>query len=324
MKVVLARPRGFCAGVDRAVLMVERALELFGKPIYIRHEIVHNKTVINRLEKLGAIFVEQVEQIPPQSISIFSAHGISKKILADAQKRQLRIFDATCPLVTKVHIEVHKFSTEGRECILIGHNHHPEVEGTLGQFDDSKGGAIYLVEDAAQARTIKIKNPQHLCCVTQTTLSVDDTREIIAILKKRFPAIKEPPKDDICYATQNRQNAVKELSKQCDLILVIGSRNSSNSNRLCELARRHGIAAHLIDGPQDMQRKWLDKVKRVGLTAGASAPESLVQEVLSLLKSWGATEITTTSGTDEKVVFNLPPNMRRAAAATDSIHRINI
>ena len=322
MKVILARPRGFCAGVDRAVLMVEKALEIFGSPIYIRHEIVHNKTVIRALGEKGAIFVNEVDEIPPHSISIFSAHGISQKVLADAKKRQLRIFDATCPLVTKVHIEVHKFSSEGRECILIGHNNHPEVEGTLGQFDHSKGGAIYLIEDAEQARTIRIKNPENLAYVTQTTLSVDDTREIINILKKRFPAIKEPPKDDICYATQNRQNSVKELARQCNFVLVVGSQNSSNSNRLCELARRQGVGAQLIDGPQEIRREWLSNVHTLGLTAGASAPESLVQAVLSLLKTWGADEITTTRGTDEKVVFRLPANMRKIER--EHIHHINI
>ena len=311
MKVILARPRGFCAGVDRAVLMVERALEFFTPPVYIRHEIVHNKTVIKELEKKGAIFVKEVDEIPPHSISIFSAHGISKRVLEDAKKRQLRIFDATCPLVTKVHIEVHKFSAEGRECILIGHSNHPEVEGTLGQFDNSKGGSIYLVENSEQAQTIQVKDPQFLSYVTQTTLSVDDTREIIAILKNRFPLIKEPPKDDICYATQNRQNAVKELAKLCDFILVIGSKNSSNSNRLYELARRQGIAAQLIDGPQDIEKEWLKNATTVGLTAGASAPENLVQEVLLLLKKWGATEITTTEGVNEKVVFSLPTSMRQ-------------
>ena len=311
MKIILAQPRGFCAGVERAVLMVERALKLFGKPIYIRHEIVHNKFVIEELQRLGAIFVDQINEIPPKSIVIFSAHGVSHQVQQEAKARQLRIFDATCPLVTKVHLEVHKFSSEGRECILIGHNNHPEVEGTLGQFDSSNGGTIYLVEDLAQAKSIKVRNPDYLAYVTQTTLSVDDTQEIIAVLKKRFPKIKGPPKDDICYATQNRQNAVKELAEQCDLILVIGSSNSSNSNRLCELARRRGIASYLIDGIKDLNQQWFDKVKTVGLTAGASAPEKLVQEVLSMLKKWGGNQITTTSGTEENIVFNLPAKMKK-------------
>ena len=312
MKIILAKPRGFCAGVERAVLMVERALEIFGKPVYIRHEIVHNRFVINQLRQKGAVFVDRIDEIPPRSIVIFSAHGISRRVHKEAKKRQLRIFDATCPLVTKVHLEVHKFSNEGRECILIGHKNHPEVEGTLGQFDKTKGGSIYLVEDTQQARTIKVRNPEHLAYVTQTTLSMDDTQKIIAILKERFPNIKEPPKDDICYATQNRQNAVKELMKQCDLILVIGSRNSSNSNRLCELARRSGIAAYLIDGTEDINKEWFAHVKIVGLTAGASAPETLVGDVLSLLSSWGGTQVSTTDGADEQVVFNLPSSIRKA------------
>jgi len=311
MKIILAQPRGFCAGVERAVLMVERALKLFGKPIYIRHEIVHNKFVIEELQQLGAIFVDQINEIPPKSIVIFSAHGVSHQVQQEAKTRQLRIFDATCPLVTKVHLEVHKFSSEGRECILIGHNNHPEVEGTLGQFSSSNGGSIYLVEDLEQAKTIKVQNPDYLAYVTQTTLSVDDTHEIVSVLKKRFPKIKGPPKDDICYATQNRQNAVKELAELCDLILVIGSSNSSNSNRLCELARRRGITSHLIDGIKDLNQQWFANVKTVGLTAGASAPEKLVQEVLSMLKKWGGSQITTTSGKEENVVFNLPTEMKK-------------
>lgn len=311
MKIIMAQPRGFCAGVERAVLMVERALELFGKPIYIRHEIVHNKFVIKQLRQKGAIFVDRIDEIPPNSIVIFSAHGVSRRVQREAKERQLRIFDATCPLVTKVHLEVHKFSSEGRECILIGHNNHPEVEGTLGQFDDSKGGAIYLVENIEQARTIKPRQPNYLAYVTQTTLSVDDTRRIVAVLKERFPTIKGPPKNDICYATQNRQNAVKELSEQCDLILVIGSRNSSNSNRLCELARRRGLVAYLIDGIKDLNRQWFANAKTVGLTAGASAPESLVQDVVAVLRDWGGSEVATTSGKEEKIVFNLPTQMRK-------------
>ena len=325
MKIILAKPRGFCAGVERAVLMVERALEIFGKPVYIRHEIVHNRFVINELRQKGAVFVDRIDEIPPQSIVIFSAHGISRRVHKEAKERRLRIFDATCPLVTKVHLEVHKFNNEGRECILIGHKDHPEVEGTLGQFEKTKGGSIYLVEDTQQARTIKVCSPEHLAYVTQTTLSVDDTQKIIAILKERFPNIKEPPKDDICYATQNRQNAVKELVKQCDIILVIGSRNSSNSNRLCELARRSGIAAYLIDGTEDINKEWFARVKIVGLTAGASAPETLVGDVLSLLSSWGGTQVSTTNGTDEQVVFNLPSSIRKAKKpAAEHINTANV
>ena len=321
MRVILAKPRGFCAGVERAVLMVERALEIFGSPVYIRHEIVHNRFVINQLRRKGAMFVDRIDEIPPRSIVIFSAHGVSRQVRMDAKKRELQIFDATCPLVTKVHLEVRAFHAEGRECVLIGHKGHPEVEGTLGQFDDAEGGSIHLVENERQARILRVREPRHLAYVTQTTLSVNDTRKIIAILKKRFPAIKEPPKDDICYATQNRQNAVKELIRSCDLILVIGSRNSSNSNRLRELARRHGRAAHLIDGPEDLNKGWFARTKTVGLTAGASAPESLVQDVLSLLSSWGGTQVSTTDGADERVVFNLPSDIRKARKS--DMERIN-
>lgn len=318
MKIILARPRGFCAGVDRAVLMVEKALELFNKPIYIRHEIVHNKYVVHNLEKKGAIFVEDIESIPPNSITIFSAHGVSQQVRHTAKKRNLQVFDATCPLVTKVHLEVNKFSRDGCECILIGHTGHPEVEGTLGQYDTSSGGAIYLVEDEKQAHNISVRNPELLAYVTQTTLSIDDTAQIVKVLKQRFPNIKEPYKDDICYATQNRQNAVKELAKQCGLIIVIGSHNSSNSNRLCELALREGAQAYLIDNAQQFQLEWLEEnkgIKNIGITAGASAPEKLVQDLITRLNELGITKVTAADGKKESVVFNLPADMRKMLSA---------
>ena len=317
-KIVLAQPRGFCAGVERAVAMVERALEIFGKPIYIRHEIVHNKSVIEDLQNKGAVFVEDIAEIPEGSITIFSAHGISKKVHAEAQAKNLNIFDATCPLVTKVHLEVHKFARDGRECILIGHSNHPEVEGTLGQYSTVNGGKMYLIEDLQQAETIQVANPNHLAYVTQTTLSFDDTEEIVKVLRRRFPAMKEPYKNDICYATQNRQNAVKELVEECQLVIVIGSRNSSNSNRLCELAQKLGRTSYLIDDASELRPEWLDKVSSVGVTAGASAPEKLVVDVVNRLKEWGVAEVTQAAGDKETVYFNLPTNMRRLTAASDS------
>ena len=315
-KIILAQPRGFCAGVDRAVLMVERALELFGKPIYIRHEIVHNKYVVQNLQEKGAVFVENIHSIPPNSITIFSAHGVSQQVRQDAKGRNLKVFDATCPLVTKVHLEVHKFSREGRECILIGHAGHPEVEGTLGQYENSGEGNIYLVEDLEQANNLQVNNPQLLAYVTQTTLSIDDTANIIKVLKQRFPKIKEPYKDDICYATQNRQNAVKDLAKQCQLIIVIGSRNSSNSNRLSELSIREGTQAYLVDNEKELRREWLaeEGVENIGITAGASAPEKLVLDVINQLKEWGVGEVLQADGKKETVVFNLPADMRKMSS----------
>ncbi len=315
--IILAQPRGFCAGVERAVAMVESALEIFDQPIYIRHEIVHNKSVIEDLTKKGAIFVEEIAEIPEGSITIFSAHGISQKVYNDAVAKKLTIFDATCPLVTKVHMEVHKFAKDRRECILIGHDNHPEVEGTLGQYDTSQGGKIYLIEDIQQAQTIQVKNPEHLAYVTQTTLSYDDTEEIVQVLKERFPAIKEPYKNDICYATQNRQNAVKQLVKDCQLVIVIGSSNSSNSNRLCELAQKHGCSAYLIDDAAELQREWIENVAGIGVTAGASAPEKLVVDVVNQLKAWGISQVVQAEGDKETVIFNLPPGMRRLAAETN-------
>lgn len=317
-KIILAQPRGFCAGVERAVAMVERALEIFDQPVYIRHEIVHNKSVIEDLQSKGAIFVEEITEIPEGSITIFSAHGISQKVHNQAVAKKLTIFDATCPLVTKVHMEVHKFAQEGRECILIGHDNHPEVEGTLGQYNTSNGGKMYLIENVQQAQEIQISKPNHLAYVTQTTLSFDDTEEIIGVLRDRFPAIKEPYKNDICYATQNRQNAVKQLVKDCNLIIVIGSRNSSNSNRLCELARKKGRTSYLIDDASELCREWFEEVGVIGVTAGASAPEKLVVDVVNQLQEWGVSKVIQAAGEKETVNFNLPPDMRRLITEDNS------
>jgi len=310
MQVLLANPRGFCAGVDRAIDIVERALELFGAPIYVRHEVVHNKFVVDGLRDKGAIFVEELDEVPDDATVIFSAHGVSQAVRREAAKRGLRVFDATCPLVTKVHMEVARYSREGRETILIGHAGHPEVEGTLGQYDDSQGGRIYLVESPADVDELEVENPEKLAFVSQTTLSVDDTAEVIDALRARFPSIVGPRKDDICYATQNRQDAVKKLSEQCDLILVVGSPNSSNSNRLREIAEKHEIEAHLIDNASEIQDHWLEGKRSVGVTAGASAPEVLVGEVIEALKDKGIESVNETRGLEENVVFALPKELR--------------
>ena len=278
MDIRLANPRGFCAGVDRAIDIVNRALEIFGAPIYVRHEVVHNKFVVEDLRSRGALFVDELEEVPDDCIVIFSAHGVSQAVRREAGRRGLKVFDATCPLVTKVHIEVSRYSDDGSECVLIGHRGHPEVEGTMGQYDRSAGGEIYLVEDEAQAASLVVRNPEKLYYVTQTTLSVDDTARVIDALRRRFPHIQGPRKDDICYATQNRQDAVKQLAAECDLVLVVGSPNSSNSNRLRELAERMGAEAHLLDSAGDIDPAWLQGKKRIGVTAGASAPEVLVAE----------------------------------------------
>ena len=272
-EIKLANPRGFCAGVDRAIDIVNRALDVFGAPIYVRHEVVHNKFVVDSLRDRGAIFVEEIDQVPDDVILIFSAHGVSQAVRKEAENRGLQIFDATCPLVTKVHIEVARYSREGRECILIGHEGHPEVEGTMGQYNNSRGGEIYLVEDESDVDSLIVKNPNALAYVTQTTLSMDDTAKVIDALRKKFPNIKGPRKDDICYATTNRQDAVRQLALECDLVLVVGSPNSSNSNRLRELAERCGTEAYLIDGPDDINPMWIQEKKSIGITAGASAPE---------------------------------------------------
>lgn len=310
MDIQLANPRGFCAGVDRAIDIVNRALEVFGAPIYVRHEVVHNKFVVEDLRERGAIFVDELEEVPDDRIVIFSAHGVSQAVRKEADRRQLKVFDATCPLVTKVHMEVAKYSSEGRECVLIGHVGHPEVEGTMGQYDHSAGGEIYLVEDEAQAAALDVAHPERLSYVTQTTLSMDDTALVIDTLRQRFPQIEGPRKNDICYATQNRQDAVKQLAGQCDLMLVVGSPNSSNSNRLRELAERMGAEAHLLDGAEDIDPKWVQGKQRIGVTAGASAPEVLVQEVIDGLRALGADAPIEVAGEPENVTFSLPKELR--------------
>ena len=310
MQIKLANPRGFCAGVDRAIEIVNRALEVFGPPIYVRHEVVHNKFVVEDLRARGAIFVEELDQVPDDVIVIFSAHGVSQAVRTEAAGRGLKVFDATCPLVTKVHIEVARYSRDGRECILIGHAGHPEVEGTMGQYDGSNGGAIYLVEDEKDVAALQVVNPDKLAFVTQTTLSMDDTSRVIDALRARFPAIGGPRKDDICYATQNRQDAVKQLADECDVVLVVGSPNSSNSNRLRELAERMATPAYLIDGAEDLQKSWFDGVKSIGITAGASAPEVLVRGVIQQLHAWGATGADELAGREENVTFSMPKELR--------------
>ena len=310
MDVQLANPRGFCAGVDRAIDIVNRALEVFGAPIYVRHEVVHNKFVVEDLRERGAIFVDELHEVPDDCIVIFSAHGVSQAVREEALQREVKVFDATCPLVTKVHVEVASYSAQGRECILIGHRGHPEVEGTMGQYDGGAGGAIYLVEDERQAAVLVVKDPENLSYVTQTTLSMDDTARVIDALRTRFPGIQGPRKDDICYATQNRQDAVKQLATSCDLVLVVGSPNSSNSNRLRELAQRMGAEAHLLDGVEDIDPDWLRGKTRIGVTAGASAPEIVVQEVVDGLCALGASVPVEVAGRLENVTFSLPRELR--------------
>ena len=310
MQLKLANPRGFCAGVDRAIDIVNRALDIYGAPIYVRHEVVHNKFVVDSLRERGAVFVEELDEVPDDNIVIFSAHGVSQAVQKNARDRQLKVFDATCPLVTKVHMEVVRFSREGRECILIGHQGHPEVEGTMGQYDRSQGGDIYLVENLADVASLQVREPHRLAFVTQTTLSVDDTSQIIDGLRKRFPAVQGPRRDDICYATQNRQDAVKQLALECDLVLVVGSPNSSNSNRLRELAERCGAKAYLIDGESDIKPEWMQGIQSVGVTAGASAPEVLVSRVVQHLQSLGASEALTLEGEEENINFSIPKPLR--------------
>jgi len=306
MQVYLANPRGFCAGVDRAIEIVERALKMFGAPIYVRHEVVHNKFVVDDLRAKGAVFVDELDQVPAGATVIFSAHGVSRSVREEATRRGLRIFDATCPLVTKVHMEVARHRGNGTECILIGHAGHPEVEGTMGQADDG----IYLVESVEDAARLRVRDEANLSYATQTTLSMDDTAKIVSALRARFPAIKGPKKDDICYATQNRQDAVKAMAKSVDVMLVVGSRNSSNSNRLREVAEGQGVRGYMIDGPQDIRREWLEGVQRVGLTAGASAPEELVQQVVARLREWGAEIVEEQQGKTENISFPIPKVLR--------------
>lgn len=310
MQIKLANPRGFCAGVDRAIDIVNRALDIFGAPIYVRHEVVHNKFVVETLRERGAVFVNELDEVPDDVIVIFSAHGVSQAVRKEADNRGLKVFDATCPLVTKVHLEVVKYSSEGWECVLIGHEGHPEVEGTMGQYDTRNGGKIYLVEDESSVDCLVVDNPDKLAYVTQTTLSMDDTAKVIARLREKFPNIQGPRKDDICYATQNRQDAVKQLALETDIVLVVGSPNSSNSNRLRELAERCGSTAYLIDGPEDISPEWLKGKTAIGITAGASAPEVLVKDVIAGLEKLGANPPVELSGKPENVSFSLPKELR--------------
>jgi 4-hydroxy-3-methylbut-2-enyl diphosphate reductase len=311
MQILLANPRGFCAGVDRAIEIVERAIALFGAPIYVRHEVVHNRYVVEQLRNMGAVFVEELSDVPDDAYVIFSAHGVSRAVQDEAKRRGLKVFDATCPLVTKVHMEVTRYAREAREVVLIGHEGHPEVEGTMGQFDDSLGGRIYLVETPEDVAKLQLRDPSTLAFVTQTTLSVDDTEKVVEALKQRFPTLSSPRKEDICYATQNRQDAVKRLVQRCDLILVVGSPSSSNSNRLREIAEKVGIPGYLIDGPEDLRREWFDGKQSIGLTAGASAPEVLVQRVVAQIREWGGQVPVEADGQAEHVMFSLPRELRR-------------
>jgi 4-hydroxy-3-methylbut-2-enyl diphosphate reductase len=310
MKILLANPRGFCAGVDRAVEIVERALDLFGPPIYVRHEVVHNRFVVNGLRDKGAVFVDELDEVPDGATVIFSAHGVARAVRERAEQRGLKVFDATCPLVTKVHMEVARHRRGGTEVILIGHAGHPEVEGTLGQAEDG----VYLVETADDVSRLEVRDSAHLAFVTQTTLSVDDTARVVEALIQRFPSIVAPRKDDICYATQNRQDAVKDLSRRCDVVLVVGSPSSSNSNRLREVAEGQGVPAYMIDGPEDIDAEWVQGRERIGITAGASAPELLVRQVVERLREWGATGAEELDGRSEHVVFALPKELRSGSS----------
>ena len=310
MDILLANPRGFCAGVDRAIAIVERALESWGAPIYVRHEVVHNRYVVEKLRNDGAVFVEELHEVPDGATVIFSAHGVSQAVREEADRRALKVFDATCPLVTKVHMEVARLGRIGRSVVLVGHAGHPEVEGTMGQWNHDNVGEILLVESIENVATLTPAFPHQLSYVTQTTLSVDDTKTIIAGLREKFPDIEGPRKDDICYATQNRQDAVRRLADSVDLMLVVGSVNSSNSNRLRELAEKQGVRSFLIDGAEHIDRSWLDGVKRIGLTAGASAPEKLVRDVIGRLQSWGAGEVRELDGEPENITFALPKELR--------------
>ncbi|WP_109128259.1 4-hydroxy-3-methylbut-2-enyl diphosphate reductase [Aggregatibacter segnis] len=309
MKIILANPRGFCAGVDRAISIVELALEIHGAPIYVRHEVVHNRFVVNGLRERGAIFVEELSEVPDGAIVIFSAHGVSQAVRQEAKDRRLKVFDATCPLVTKVHMQVARASRKGTKAILIGHKGHPEVEGTMGQYGNQEGG-IYLIESIEDIANLPVAQNDDLTFMTQTTLSLDDTAETISALKEKYPAIQGPHKNDICYATTNRQQAVRELAKQSDLVVVVGSKNSSNSNRLAELASRMGVASKLIDDPNDIQPDWFHGVQTIGVTAGASAPEELVQSVIARMKAFGVTEVEELQGLEENMFFEVPKELR--------------
>jgi 4-hydroxy-3-methylbut-2-en-1-yl diphosphate reductase len=310
VRILLANPRGFCAGVDRAIDIVERAIAMFGAPIHVRHEVVHNVHVVERLRRMGAVFVDELDQVPDGATVIFSAHGVPAAVENEAARRGLTVFDATCPLVTKVHMEVSRYAREGRDVVLIGHAGHPEVEGTMGRFDLSHGGHMHLIENVEQARRLEVRDPARLAFVTQTTLSVDDTAAIVNTLRERFPALASPRREDICYATQNRQDAVKELIANCDVLIVVGSITSSNSNRLRELAERAGRPGYLIDDASFLEREWFEGKNAVGVTAGASAPEELVQQVVSRLREWGGVAAEELKGREEHVVFSLPRALR--------------
>jgi len=323
MHILLANPRGFCAGVDRAIDIVERAIDLFGAPIYVRHEVVHNKYVVDRLRTIGAVFVEELDEVPDGATVIFSAHGVARSVQVEAQRRELKVFDATCPLVTKVHMEVTRYAREAREVFLIGHEGHPEVEGTMGQFDTAHGGRMYLVETAEQVAELVVEDPEHLAFVTQTTLSVDDTVTIVDALRARFPKLKAPVKEDICYATQNRQDAVKGIIDRCDVLVVVGSASSSNSNRLRELAEKSGKRGYLVDGPEHLSRDWFSADLTVGLTAGASAPEILVQGVLKQLIAWGGKVVDEVPGRSEHVMFALPRALRDVTKRSTSLSSVD-
>jgi 4-hydroxy-3-methylbut-2-enyl diphosphate reductase len=323
MEILLANPRGFCAGVDRAIDIVERAIELFGAPIYVRHEVVHNKFVVDRLRRIGAVFVDELSDVPDGATVIFSAHGVSRAVQEEAKRRTLTVFDATCPLVTKVHMEVARYAREAREVFLIGHHGHPEVEGTMGQFDTSQGGKIHLIETVEDVARVPVKNPENVAFVTQTTLSVDDTAVVVAALRTRFPALQAPRREDICYATQNRQDAVKQLLERCDVLIVVGSETSSNSNRLREIAEKSGKPGYLIDGAEYLERRWFDGVQVVGVTAGASAPEVLVKGVIDKLQAWGGKLAQELEGATEHVVFSLPKPLRGVAKQRGSLSSLN-
>jgi 4-hydroxy-3-methylbut-2-enyl diphosphate reductase len=322
MQILLANPRGFCAGVDRAIDIVERAVALFGAPIYVRHEVVHNKYVVDRLRTIGAVFVDELTEVPDAATVIFSAHGVPRSVQIEAQRRQLNVFDATCPLVTKVHMEITRYAREAREVFLIGHAGHPEVEGTIGQFDTSHGGAIYLVQTVDDVAALEVRNPEHVAFVTQTTLSVDDTASIVDALRQKYPGLKAPVKEDICYATQNRQDAVKELIGRCEVLVVVGSKSSSNSNRLREMADKNVKPGYLVDGPEDLQKEWFDGIKTVGVTAGASAPEILVQGVIAKLREWGGEVAEELQGRQEHVIFALPKTLRAVHKKSSSLSSV--
>ena len=321
MKILLANPRGFCAGVDRAIDIVERALGLLGAPIYVRHEVVHNRFVVDKLRSLGAVFVDELDEVPDGATVIFSAHGVSRAVQQQARQRGLKVFDATCPLVTKVHMEVARYAADGLDVILIGHAGHPEVEGTMGQFDGGRDARIQLVESVGDVAALVVRDPARVALVTQTTLSVDDTARIVEALKARFPELATPRREDICYATQNRQDAVKTLTESCDVLLVVGSPNSSNSNRLREIASARGIPGYLVEGPDDLKREWFAAAATVGVTAGASAPELLVAQVIARLREWGGDAAVEVIGREENVTFGRPPELRNAPRAEALLRR---